>query len=158
MDTYTVLEIQSDVANSLNTADRLVTLGDTEYNGSLLDKVVPISSISLKDTYSFVEVNGYLFIVDGNNVGPVLDEYVVATKTAATPAGADKVWETELLFTDGTTKTVDVDGKQPTVGSLYTYRVVDKEYYELIPVAEGTAAPAEGTILTYSRHIRPARP
>lgn len=45
----------------------------------------------------------------------------------------------------GTTKTVDVDGKQPTVGSLYTYRVVDKEYYELIPVAEGTAAPAEGT-------------
>ena len=145
MDTYTVLEIQSDVANSLNTADRLVTLGDTEYNGSLLDKVVPISSISLKDTYSFVEVNGYLFIVDGNNVGPVLDEYVVATKTAATPAGADKVWETELLFTDGTTKTVDVDGKQPTVGSLYTYRVVDKEYYELIPVAEGTAASAEGT-------------
>ena len=145
VDTYTVLEIQSDVANSLNTADRLVTLGDTEYNGSLLDKVVPISSISLKDTYSFVEVNGYLFIVDGNNVGPVLDEYVVATKTAATPAGADKVWETELLFTDGTTKTVDVDGKQPTVGSLYTYRVVDKEYYELIPVAEGTAAPAEGT-------------
>ena len=83
--------------------------------------------------------------MDGNNVGPVLDEYVVATKTAATPAGADKVWETELLFTDGTTKTVDVDGKQPTVGSLYTYRVVDKEYYELIPVAEGTAAPAEGT-------------
>ena len=78
VDTYTVLEIQSDVANSLNTADRLVTLGDTEYNGSLLDKVVPISSISLKDTYSFVEVNGYLFIVDGNNVGPVLDEYVVA--------------------------------------------------------------------------------
>lgn len=63
VDTYTVLEIQSDVANSLNTADRLVTLGDTEYNGSLLDKVVPISSISLKDTYSFVEVNGYLFIV-----------------------------------------------------------------------------------------------
>ena len=122
-----------------------MTVGDTEYNGSLLDKVVPISSISLKDTYSFVEVNGYLFIVDGNNVGPVLDEYVVATKTAATPAGADKVWETELLFTDGTTKTVDVDGKQPTVGSLYTYRVVDKEYYELIPVAEGTAAPAEGT-------------
>ena len=108
VDTYTVLEIQSDVANSLNTADRLVTLGDTEYNGSLLDKVVPISSISLKDTYSFVEVNGYLFIVDGNNVGPVLDEYVVATKTAATPAGADKVWETELLFTDGTTKWVDV--------------------------------------------------
>lgn len=31
------------------------------------------------------------------------------------------------------------------MGSLYTYRVVDKEYYELIPVAEGTAAPAEGT-------------
>lgn len=89
---------------------------------------------------------------------PVLDEYVVCLQNRCNSCGCRQGLGDELLFTDGTTKTVDVDGKQPTVGSLYTYRVVDKEYYELIPVAEGTAAPAEGTILTYSRHIRPARP
>ena len=58
IDTYTVLDIQSGVANSLNTADRMITLGDTEYNGTLLDWVNPVSSISLGETYAFVEVNG----------------------------------------------------------------------------------------------------
>ena len=145
VDTYTVLDIQSGVANKLNSDDRMVTLGDTEYNGNLLDKVVPISSISLGDTYSYVEVNDYLFIVDGNNVGPVLDEYAVVTKVAATPSGVDNVWATELLFTDNTTQTVNVKGSQPTVGSLYTYRVLSNDYYELIAVPAGTNAPAEGT-------------
>ena len=145
VDTYTVLDIQSGVANKLNSDDRMVTLGDTEYNGNLLDKVVPISSISLGDTYSYVEVNDYLFIVDGNNVGPVLDEYAVVTKVAVTPSGVDNVWATELLFTDNTTQTVNVKGSQPTVGSLYTYRVLSNDYYELIAVPAGTNAPAEGT-------------
>ena len=34
VDTYTVLEIQSDVANSLNTADRLVTLGGVQWQSA----------------------------------------------------------------------------------------------------------------------------
>ena len=144
IDTYTVLDIQSGVANSLNTADRMITLGDTEYNGTLLDWVNPVSSISLGETYAFVEVNGYLFIVDGNSIAPVTSEYVLVTKTAANPHGVDKVWETNILKTDGTTDTVDVyvsmNDKHvgPEVGSLYTYRVNLDGDYELIAVPEGT--------------------
>ena len=144
IDTYTVLDIQSGVANSLNTADRMITLGDTEYNGTLLDWVNPVSSISLGETYAFVEVNGYLFIVDGNSIAPVTSEYVLVTKTAANPHGVDKVWETNILKTDGTTETVDVyvsmNDKHvgPEVGSLYTYRVNLDGDYELIAVPYGT--------------------
>ena len=144
IDTYTVLDIQSGVANSLNTKDQMITLGETEYNGTLLDWVTPVESISLGETYGFVEVNGYLFIVDGNNIAPVTSEYVVVTKTAAVPHGVDKVWETNILKTDGTTDTVDVyvslNDKHvgPEVGSLYTYRVNLDGDYELIAVPDGT--------------------
>ncbi len=144
IDTYTVLDIQSGVANSLNTKDQMITLGETEYNGTLLDWVTPVESISLGETYGFVEVNGYLFIVDGNNIAPVTSEYVVVTKTAAVPHGVDKVWETNILKTDGTTETVDIyvsmNDKHvgPEVGSLYTYRVNLDGDYELIAVPDGT--------------------
>ena len=151
IDTYTVLDIQSGVASSLNSADRMVTLGGTEYDGNLLDTVVPFESISLGDTYAYVEVNGYLFIVDGNNIGPVLSEYVVVTKTALAPQGVDKTWETNILKTDGTTETVDVyvslndQHYGPEVGSLYTYRVDLNGNYELIAVPYGTQEKADGT-------------
>ena len=144
IDTYTVLDIQSGVANSLNTKDQMITLGETEYNGTLLDWVTPVESISLGETYGFVEVNGYLFIVDGNSIAPVTSEYVLVTKTAANPHGVDKVWETNILKTDGTTDTVDVyvslndQRVGPEVGSLYTYRVNLDGDYELIAVPYGT--------------------
>ena len=91
-----------------------------------------------------MEVNGYLFIVDGNSIAPVTSEYVLVTKTAANPHGVDKVWETNILKTDGTTETVDVyvsmNDKHvgPEVGSLYTYRVNLDGDYELIAVPNGT--------------------
>src|SRR5699024_4732017 len=108
IDTFTVLNIQSGVATSLSSRDETITFDSTVYDGALVNVIVPISTISLQETYGFVEVNGYLFIVDGNNIGPVMDEYVVVTKTAAVPHGVDKLWETNILKTDGTTETVDV--------------------------------------------------
>ena len=143
IDTYTVLDINSGVANSLNTRDNMVTFGTTEYDGNLVNVVVPVSTISLGETYGFVEVNGYLFIVDGNNIGPVKDEYVVVTKTALAPQGVDKLWETTILKTDGTTETVDVyvslndQHYGPEVGSLYTVRTDLNGNYELIAVPGG---------------------
>ena len=143
IDTYTVLDINSGVANSLNTRDNMVTFGTTEYDGNLVNVVVPVSTISLGETYGFVEVNGYLFIVDGNNIGPVKDEYVVVTKTALAPQGVDKLWETTILKTDGTTETVDVyvslndQHYGPEVGSLYTVRTDLNGNYELIAVPDG---------------------
>ncbi len=143
IDTYTVLDINSGVANSLNTNDSMITFGTTEYDGNLVNRINPVSTISLGETYGFVEVNGYLFIVDGNNIGPVKDEYVVVTKTALAPQGVDKTWETTILKTDGTTETVNVyvslndQHYGPEVGSLYTYRVDLKGNYELIAVPGG---------------------
>ena len=144
IDTYTVLDINSGVANSLNTNDSMITFGTTEYDGNLVNRINPVSTISLGETYGFVEVNGYLFIVDGNNIGPVKDEYVVVTKTALAPEGVDKLWETNILKTDGTTETVDVyvslndQHYGPEVGSLYTVRTDLDGNYELIAVPEGT--------------------
>ena len=142
-DTYTVLDINSGVANSLNTNDSMITFGTTEYDGNLVNRINPVSTISLGETYGFVEVNGYLFIVDGNNIGPVKDEYVVVTKTALAPQGVDKTWETNILKTDGTTETVNVyvslndQHYGPEVGSLYTVRTDLNGNYELIAVPGG---------------------
>ena len=82
--------------------------------------------------------------MDGNSIAPVTSEYVLVTKTAANPHGVDKVWETNILKTDGTTDTVDVyvslndQRVGPEVGSLYTYRVNLDGDYELIAVPYGT--------------------
>ena len=143
IDTFTVLDIQSGVATSLSSRDETITFDSTVYDGALVNVIVPISTISLQETYGFVEVNGYLFIVDGNNIGPVKDEYVVVTKTALAPQGADKLWETEILKTDGTTETVNVyvslndQRVGPEVGSLYTVRTDLNGNYELIAVPGG---------------------
>jgi hypothetical protein len=145
IDTFTVLNIQSGVATSLSSRDETITFDSTVYDGALVNVIVPISTISLQETYGFVEVNGYLFIVDGNNIGPVMDEYVVVTKTAAVPHGVDKLWETNILKTDGTTETVDVyeaiDANYkvaPEVGSLYTIDTDLNGNYRLISVDRGT--------------------
>ena len=145
IDTFTVLNIQSGVATSLSSSDETITFDSTVYDGALVNVIVPISTISLQETYGFVEVNGYLFIVDGNNIGPVMDEYVVVTKTAAVPHGVDKLWETNILKTDGTTETVDVyeaiDANYkvaPEVGSLYTIDTDLNGNYRLISVDRGT--------------------
>ena len=58
-----------------------------------MNVIVPISTISPQETYGFVEVNGYLFIVDqqqhrlswASNIG-------CYTKTAAVPHGVDKLF------------------------------------------------------------------
>ena len=145
IDTFTVLNIQSGVATSLSSRDETITFDSTVYDGALVNVIVPISTISLQETYGFVEVNGYLFIVDGNNIGPVMGEYVVVTKTAAVPHGVDKLWETNILKTDGTTETVDVyeaiDANYkvaPEVGSLYTIDTDLNGNYRLISVDRGT--------------------
>ena len=131
IDTYTVLDIQSAAATSLNSADRMITLGSTEYDGTLLDWINPVSTISLGDTYAYVEVNGYLFIVDG--AGIVDENYALVTDISADTTGTtDKVWNTTVLLPNGDSKTV-LTKAQMTVGSLYTYTVDANDYWTLTP-------------------------
>lgn len=139
-DIYNVLDIKSAAATSLNTRDIMVTLGSTEYDGNLLEQIDAFKQISLNKAYGYVEVNGYLFIMDGTGIVPAIDQYTVATKVAAYPEGADGTYQTDLLLTTG--ETIRVDATDPAiVGSLYTYEINDDGYYELTAVRQGTAAP-----------------
>ena len=147
-DYYAPLTIQSGVVKSLNTGDRMITMNGTQYDGNLLsawDRDILGREISLNNTYSYVEVNGYLFILDGAGMVPDYDQYVVVTKTANYDAGADATWETDLLTTSGNTIRVDVSSVDmerafiggPVVGGMYTYEINDDGYYELTAVTNG---------------------
>ena len=144
VDTYTVLDIQSGVPTSLNTKDLMVTMGGTEYDGNLLEQVDQFRDISLGNTYSYVEVNDYLFVMDGTGLVPDMDQYVVVTAAENTADGVDKTYEANLLTTENTTLKVDVSYvnnwdngiKYPVVGSMYTYEVNDAGYYELTAVTD----------------------
>ena len=130
---------------STYTTEGSVTVAGTKYNANVksANNIYNLATTvdRSKDVTVYLDPYGYALYVDADTSV----EYAVVLNYTAKAGDFNDTAKAELLFTDGTTKTVDVDGKQPTVGSLYTYRVVDKEYYELIPVAEGTAAPAEGT-------------
>ena len=136
MDTYTALDIKSGVVNSANTKDYMLTIDGTQYDGTLLKDLQEFADISTGKTYSYVEVNGYLFIVDG--AGIVDENYALVTDISADTTGTtDKVWNTTVLLPNGDSKTV-LTKAQMTVGSLYTYTVDANDYWTLTPVDDGS--------------------
>ena len=136
MDTYTALDIKSGVVNSANTKDYMLTIDGTQYDGTLLKNLQEFADISTGKTYSYVEVNGYLFIVDG--AGIVDENYALVTDTSANTTGTtDKVWNTTVLLPNGDSKTV-LTKAQMTVGSLYTYTVDANDYWTLTAVKDGS--------------------
>lgn len=153
MDTYTVLTPQSATVTNAADKDRMITLGSTEYNGSMLEPLDTFKQISVGKDYSYIEVNGYLFIMDGTGIVPAASNYVVATEVAANTASTNVygTYETTLLFTDGTTKTVNAKvlgdthnfynnpAEKAYVGSMYTYTNDSAGNYLLTRVAPGNA-------------------
>lgn len=109
IDTYTDLDVQSGVANNMSTDDKVFTLDGVNYESVLLERIEGFQQLSAGKTYQFVEVNGYLFMVDGNPLEPELGDYAVVTKVANLREGVDKTYETNILCTDGKTYTVEVD-------------------------------------------------
>ena len=154
MDTYTVLTAQSAAVTNAADRDRMISLGGTEYNGTLLNPIQTFLQISVGKDYSYIEVNGYLFIMDGTGIVPAASNYVVATEVAANINSTNVygTYETTLLFTDGTTKTVNAKVLDDThnfynnpaekayVGSMYTYTNDSAGNYLLTRVAPGNAA------------------
>ena len=153
MYTYTVLTPQSATVTNAADKDSMITLGSTEYNGSMLEPLDTFKQISVGKDYSYIEVNGYLFIMDGTGIVPAASNYVVATEVAANTASTNVygTYETTLLFTDGTTKTVNAKVLDDThnfynnpaekayVGSMYTYTNDSAGNYLLTRVAPGNA-------------------
>ena len=156
MDTYTVLSAQTGTVTKAANADRIVTIGNTEYDGNLLVGQTTFDSVnhlSVGSEYSYIEVNGYLFIVEGAGIVPAATNYVVATAVEES-ANKDGMYETDLLFSNGETKTVEArvladghvaslplsNGNAAYVGSMYTYANDADGNYLLTRVADGTKA------------------
>lgn len=156
MDTYTVLEAQTASVTKAADLDNMITLGDTEYNGYLLvdrnGDHDTFKQISVGKEYSYIQVNGYLFIMDGTGIVPAATNYAVVTARADNATTSYNTYETDLLLTTGETITVNAKvmddndnwwpsySAQPNVGVMYTYSVNANGNYELTRVADGTAA------------------
>ncbi len=111
IDIYEDLDLKSATANSLSGRDLTVTLGNATFDGNLLEQLQAFRQIALKKTYSYIEVNGYLFVVDGNALVPELSQFVVVTKVGnhtTTTDNVDNVFKTQVLTTEGETMTVEV--------------------------------------------------
>ena len=136
LNTYIKLDVQSGVVSSLNTRDLMMTIDGTTYDGNLLAGVTPFADISTGKTYSYVEVNDFLFMVDG--AGIVEENYALVTATSQNTTGTtDRVWNTTVLLPNGDSQTVQTT-EQQTVGSLYTYTVAANGYWDLTPVQDGS--------------------
>ena len=129
LNTYIKLDVQSGVVSSLNTEDVMMTIDGTTYDGNLLEDVEEFADISTGKTYSYVEVNDFLFMVDG--AGIVEENYALVTATSQNTTGTtDRVWNTTVLLPNGDSQTVQTT-EQQTVGSLYTYTVAANGYWNL---------------------------
>ena len=149
-DSYTALEIKTATPSALSRQDELITLNGTQYTGELLTdstltNIDVFADISLKHSYSYVEVNGYLFVMDGAGVQAPTN-YTVVTDVAANTTGTTaKVYSTDLLLSNGETVTVDakvtldsatpaITATTPVVGVMYTYDIDNAGNYILTRV------------------------
>ena len=136
LNTYVKLDVQSGVVSSLNTKDVMMTIDGITYDGNLLEDVTEFADISTGKTYSYVEVNDFLFMVDG--AGIVEENYALVTATSQNTTGTtDRVWNTTVLLPNGDSQTVQTT-EQETVGSLYTYTVAANGYWNLTLVEDGS--------------------
>ena len=131
----------------------MVTLNGTEYDGSLLitqDNNNLGNEIDLTKSYDYVEVNGYLFMMDGAGLlAPT--SYAVVTDVAANTTGTTaRVYETDLLLTTGETVTVNakVANDVPVVGKMYTYSVDNAGNYVLTQVVNDASYEGNTSIYT----------
>ena len=144
-DTYDVLTMANASVTRAANKDLLITLGDTQYDGGLLEQIESFKQISVGKDYGFIAVNGYLFIMDGTGIVP--ENYAVMTALAQSSSAADGTIKADLLMADGTTvseASVKL-GNAPqgytamNVGDMFTYILKSDGTYELSPVVDGTA-------------------
>lgn len=122
---------------SLDSYDYNVTFaGDATYTADQLD-IEDFQSLSVKYEYTYVAVNGHLFLVNGAGVQAQAQYAVVTANSANTTGTTAKVWQTELLLPDGTTKTVESNQKR-VVGRMFTYDVDNNGVYVMNPVDDAS--------------------
>ena len=140
MDTYTALTVQNATPSSLNTKDQMVTLNGTEYDGTLLitqDGNNLGNEIDLTKSYDYVEVNGYLFMMDGAGLLAPTNYAVVTDQAKGTTGTTANLYATDLLLTTGETVTVNATAKVE-IGTMVTYTENNAGNYVLTAVTDGT--------------------
>ena len=140
-DTYDVLTMANASVTRAANKDLLITLGDTQYDGGLLEQIESFKQISVGKDYGFIAVNGYLFIMDGTGIVP--ENYTVITALAKSSSAADGTIKADLLMADGTTVSeADVSfvgNEAQWVGSMFTFTIKSDGTYVLTPVEDGAA-------------------
>ena len=153
IDIYEDLDLKSATANSLSGRDLTVTLGNDTFDGNLLEQLDAFRQIALKKTYSYIEVNGYLFIVDGNALVPELSQFVVVTKVGnhtTTTDKVDNVFKTQVLTTEGETMTVEVSATINSWGHHnyrdYFTQAGDLAGFDKCPYCDDCGKPVVGSL------------
>ena len=72
IDTYTVLEMATGTVTKAASADKMISLDGTQYDGNLLEQISAFKQISVGKDYGYIQVNGYLFIMDGTGIVPAM--------------------------------------------------------------------------------------
>ena len=143
------------------TNDATVLFGETKYKANAK------SASNIKDYFQdvdkgsevalYLDAFGYVLFVDGDTT----KQYAVVIDFAAAASGLDSD-RAKLLFTDGTTKTVDIDGSLP--GGIAKYDVVsytvnsDKEYTLTRKAAAVNSKVAAGSPLTPVKLVENGKP
>ena len=137
LNTLIDLDAKTGKISSMDTLDYRVTFaGDATYTAYPMNVDV-FKCLSVKYEYTYVAVNGHLFLVNGAGVQAQAQYAVVTANSLNTTGTTAKVWQTELLLPDGTTKTVESNLKRD-VGQMFTYDIDNNGVYVMNPVANAS--------------------
>ena len=137
LNTLIDLDAKTGKISSMDTLDYRVTFaGDATYTAYPMNVDV-FKCLSVKYEYTYVAVNGHLFLVNGAGVQAQANYAVVTDISKHTTGTTAKVWQVELLLPDGTTKTVE-SNKQRIVGRMFTYDIDNNGVYVMNPVTNAS--------------------
>ena len=127
--TAAITKIEAYDSSATTKATKLVAGGNTYKVADVAKDTITSAAIG-KDMTAVV-YNGYLFYTDtSSTIG--IDKFAMVINAEATATGLNKNRQAELLFTDGTKKTVDVaaDYKTttPLINKMVTFSVTDGVY------------------------------
>lgn len=130
-------------AEAVRVSDDEVRFGGTWYKTDLLG-----TDPNAGDDCEYVEVNGYIFYLDGSTDLAGVEDFVLVTASATNTAGVDNTLSARILKHDGTSELVEVskvggsavNGGELTAGTLYMFEIDDDGYYELTAASSVTTS------------------
>ncbi|HIX30623.1 MAG TPA: S-layer homology domain-containing protein, partial [Firmicutes bacterium] len=143
-ETFEELTLVTAKAEAVRVSDGEVRFNNTWYKTDILGLgTLPNAG----DDCEYVEVNGYIFYLDGSTDLAGVEDFVLVTASATNTAGIDNTKSVRILKSDGTTEQVEVSevgGSSVTSGApiatgLYMFEIDDDGYYELTAVSSVTA-------------------